>query len=215
MTAEHRFWREQLGAFVLGMLSDDDAAAVRAHLDGCPQCRADHAELVPLVEPLSRVDPDAVSAALAPPPHLGGQIVAAVNAERDSRRRARLVRITGSLAAAALLVAVVVLVTPRRAPAPTEPVVVQVERTGVNAEASLIAHTWGTEIILVADGLTAGASYSVSFQRAGGETVSAGTFIGVGEKPLTCRLNAAVLRDDAESFTVTDAAGEVVMRGDL
>lgn len=34
-----------LGAYVLGGLSAPEEAAVRAHLDRCGQCRAEHAEL--------------------------------------------------------------------------------------------------------------------------------------------------------------------------
>jgi anti-sigma factor RsiW len=34
-----------LGAYVLGGLPADEAAAVRVHLDGCAQCRAEHDEL--------------------------------------------------------------------------------------------------------------------------------------------------------------------------
>jgi hypothetical protein len=35
----------QLGAFLLGGLAAHEAAAIRAHLGGCAQCRAEHDEL--------------------------------------------------------------------------------------------------------------------------------------------------------------------------
>jgi anti-sigma factor RsiW len=55
---EHRTLREQLGAYALGQLDADARVAVRAHLDGCPACRAELAEIAPLADLLRRVDPD-------------------------------------------------------------------------------------------------------------------------------------------------------------
>jgi anti-sigma factor RsiW len=55
-----------LGAYLLGGLSAHEEAAVRAHLDGCAQCRAEHDELacVPAwldllaeAEPASQIGP--------------------------------------------------------------------------------------------------------------------------------------------------------------
>ncbi len=48
----------QLGAFVLGGLSAAEAAAVRAHLDACVQCRAEHEELAAAPSWLDLLRPD-------------------------------------------------------------------------------------------------------------------------------------------------------------
>jgi hypothetical protein len=40
--------RQAVGAYALGALDPDDAAAVRRHLETCPQCAAEHDELAPL-----------------------------------------------------------------------------------------------------------------------------------------------------------------------
>jgi predicted anti-sigma-YlaC factor YlaD len=40
--------REELGAYVLGALSDEERETVREHLDRCPQCRDQHAEIAEL-----------------------------------------------------------------------------------------------------------------------------------------------------------------------
>jgi hypothetical protein len=40
--------REELGAYVLGVLPEDESAVVRAHLECCEQCRAQHAEVAGL-----------------------------------------------------------------------------------------------------------------------------------------------------------------------
>lgn len=37
-----------LGAYLMGGLSDEDVAAVRAHLEVCGDCKAEHDELAPV-----------------------------------------------------------------------------------------------------------------------------------------------------------------------
>lgn len=121
-------------------------------------------------------------------------------------------------AAAVLLVAVlgVASVLALRQPdVPREPVALSGLPAGVEADAELVAHTWGTELILVVSGLADGESYTVRFSTDDGQQVSAGTFLGVGDAPLVCSLNAAVLRPDATSFEVVDEGGAVVMRSDI
>ena len=69
MTADdHRIWRERLGAHVLGQLSDEERIATEAHLEGCPDCRAEANALSPMAAMLERADPDRLSPAPAPPP---------------------------------------------------------------------------------------------------------------------------------------------------
>ena len=48
---EHRTMRESLGDYAIGRLPDGEAAAVRAHLDGCAACRAELAKVaLPVLE---------------------------------------------------------------------------------------------------------------------------------------------------------------------
>jgi anti-sigma factor RsiW len=60
--------RHSLGAYVLGALDVEDAAAVRRHLEECPQCAAERDALVPLPALLSLADgaEAAVSEPLSP-----------------------------------------------------------------------------------------------------------------------------------------------------
>jgi len=62
---ECRIWRERLGAFALGQLSDSERAATEAHLEGCPDCRAEANALSPMAAMLERADPDRLSPAPA------------------------------------------------------------------------------------------------------------------------------------------------------
>lgn len=101
-------------------------------------------------------------------------------------------------------------------PVPMEQVALSGVPAGIEADAELIAHTWGTEIVLTVEGLEDGSSYNVVFQRTDGSEVDAGTFLGVASRPVVCRLNAATLREDVAGFQVVEATtGEELLSSDL
>ncbi len=215
MTPEHRRLREQLGALALGQLKASEARPLETHLEGCETCRADYAEIAPLAGMLAGVDLDRMDDEPVPPSDLGDRMIARVATERRGRRRARLVR-GGALAAAAAaaLVVLVVVLTPPPGPL-QEPVAFQSQDRAVSADANLIAHTWGTEFKLVGSGFDEGRTYVVTFRRADGSAVAAGTFIGVGDKAVTCDLNAALLRENAVGVTVSTRGGDTVLQAEL
>jgi anti-sigma factor RsiW len=209
--------REQLGVYALGHGTPDERAAVTAHLDGCPSCRAELAELAPLRSRLTGVDADRLDEMPAPPPALGEAVLARIETEHrasgrraDARRRPLLVATAAAAAAAALGFGTGWLARPVPDP-PLERVSVQLLDEDVQASADIIPHTWGVEVVLVGDGFTAGEVHRVLVTESDGDQVPAGQFIGVGPTELTCRLNSSVLRDDAVGFTVLDASGQVVL----
>lgn len=221
---DHRSVREMLGAFVLGHLSASEETAIRAHLDGCPDCRRDLAEIAPVAHELAVVDLDRVSAAPTPSPDLGHRIQAAVSRERH--RRDQLARRRHVLlAAAAVLVVLLVggiglkigqeLSDAPVATAPIEAVEVRSRLGGVQASAGVVAHTWGVEIKLEATGLRSGSPYAVVVTTRGGRARSAGAFVGTGDQVMNCNLNADVLRPDATGFRVVDENGRAVLTADL
>lgn len=55
-----------LGAYVLGALAPEQAAAVRAHLDGCPLCRAEMRDLAWIPALLSLVRAEDVEPSIRP-----------------------------------------------------------------------------------------------------------------------------------------------------
>lgn len=78
-----------LGAYVLGALEPADRRRVEEHLDRCPSCAAELAELAALPELLGRVDPaDLTPAAVAPSPGLFARMSAAATPPRRARTRA-------------------------------------------------------------------------------------------------------------------------------
>ena len=72
----HRTVRESLGAFALGHLDADEAAGVRAHVDGCADCRAEVAELAAAAHSLG-----ALSEA-TPPPSLRASVLSGISQVR-------------------------------------------------------------------------------------------------------------------------------------
>lgn len=236
---EHRRLRELLGAYALGHLAPEEAQRVRAHLDGCAECRAELAGIEPLVPLLDAVDPEQFETPPHPPADLGDRIRAAVAAEAhepaapagtpagtdvDAPSRWRAVARQPLLVAAAVVLVALVggLVGRASAPepptVPREPIALEdVTASPVSVEsADLVPHTWGVELRMVAAGFDEGETYRAAFRE--GETgrlAPAGAFIGTGAETLVCNLQAAVLRDDVTQVVVTDDQGAVVLVADL
>lgn len=96
-----------------------------------------------------------------------------------------------------------------------EPVAFEVAVDTVEVEASVVPHTWGTEVFLTMDGLIDGELYYVDLAGSDGESVSAGTFIGDAELEVVCIMNGAMLREDVAEIVISTADGEQVMRAEL
>ena len=220
----HRHWREMLGAYVLGELDEEQRTALQAHLDGCEHCRAELREIEPVAAALSEADPRLFEPGEPrPPADLLERTLSRVEHARrfedelQRRRRNRLIgRAAFATAAAALLVAVgLFAVLPEVTGPPMEPVAFSEAPAGVEAEASLIDHTWGTETILVVSGLEDGETYELTLRDEDGEPVPSGAFIGTGDRPIECRMNAALLREEATGLEVRTAGGDLVLEADL
>lgn len=95
-----------------------------------------------------------------------------------------------------------------------EPIEVQGEPAGVEVDADIVAHTWGTEAVLRATGLSVGETYSVVLIGNDGQEFSAGEMIG-STVPILCHLNAAVLREDVASMVIRAADGQTVATAEL
>lgn len=212
---EHRAMRESLGDHAMGLLEGDERASLEAHLQGCPACREELAEVASVLPALGRIDPDRLDHTPAPPPDLGDRIVAAARAERRAPRAGRWAPVAAAAAVALLVGGVAGYLVGDHDGIPREPVAVQAMDPAVQATAVAIPHTWGVEIVLDGDGFRSGATYRVVVETEDGRQVSAGEFIGTGSSPMVCNLNSSVLRADAEEFRVLDGAGSTVLRGSL
>jgi hypothetical protein len=181
MTADEcRTWRERLGAYVLGQLSDEERAATEAHLEGCPDCRAEADALAPMATMLERADPDRLSPAPAPPPDLGDRIARRIAAERGATRRRRLRFGFGLGAAAAAATAAVVLAVSLVGSTPTQTQTQTVAfkglPKGVSVNASLEPRAWGSDVSLHVRGFRPGTLCTVWLRRSDGTKVPAGSF---------------------------------------
>ncbi len=221
---EHRYWREMLGAYVLGELDEEQQTALRAHLDGCERCRAELRELEPVASALADADPQLFEyEEPRPPVGLLERTLARVDQARRAedelwrRRRRRMFRWSALAAVAAVLLIAIgsFALAPKLAGPPMEPVAFSEAPPGVEAEASLIDHTWGTETILVVSGLEDGKVYELALRDESGEAVPSGAFIGTGDRPIECRMNAALLREEVTGLEVRTAEGDLVLDADL
>ncbi len=198
MPDEHRAWRERLGAYVLGHLAPDEAAAVRAHLEGCAACRSEERELAPVAQRLALGSPQEESARAAPPRDLGERVVARVARERRSRRRAQrlgALRLAGAgaLAGGSLAAAAFTLwpsgdegPAPARPPARVAPagevVAFRGLPPGVKMQATVTPRAWGTSIAVNVEGAPAGIRCTVWLRREDGTRIPAGSFRYVDRK---------------------------------
>lgn len=218
---DHRRYRELLGAHVLGHLGEPESSELRRHLEGCAECRAEEAGLRAVVATLPtgpETDPSLAEA--EPSPGLEERILAATDTG-DPRRRTRrrfAAGLTAAVLVATLAVAVFVVLPTDTGPpglGDVEEISFSVAPGDVAVDGAVVAHTWGTEVILEMEGLEDGEIYTVAVEREDGEPASAGTFIGDADLPVECILNGAVLREDAQAVSVTDSDGDVVLYSEL
>jgi hypothetical protein len=179
-TDECRVWRERIGALVLGQLRPDERAAVEAHLEGCPDCRAEAAALAPMATVLRRADPERLAPTPAPPPGLADRITRRIAAERRKARRRR-VRVGVGLgaAAAAATAAVLLALSLTGSPNTGEPVQTVAFRhlpEDVSVSASLAPRPWGSDVHLYVRGFRPGTLCTVWLRTRDGARIPAGSF---------------------------------------
>ncbi len=214
MPESHERWLGLVALAAVDALPPEEAPELEAHLRDCPQCRTELEQLHDVTAAVHNAELHMTPGVEQPPAHLRERVVWVVaKARRSERLRQRAVAGI-AVAAACLAFFAVGVAVPGPAGAPQEPVEL-VAAQGVDAEASLVAHTWGTEVKFVIEGLSDGEHYDVTFVADDGRRVSAGTFIGVDDRPVVCDMNAALLREDASRVEVAASDGAVVLGADL
>jgi anti-sigma-K factor RskA len=183
-----REWRESLGAYALGHLPAEERAALEAHLEGCPGCRAEAESLAGVARLMAHADPQRIAEpAPRPSPELGKRIAATIGAERaeQDRRQARGRRrrlglrlglaLSGAAAAAAVVLALVILPGGEGGP-PEQHVTFAALPSGVHIYATLEPHSYGTEIRMYVSGMRSGTLCRVYLRSRDGQRMTAGTF---------------------------------------
>lgn len=178
-----REWRISLGAYALGQLPPEERAGLEAHLDGCPDCRAEAealrgvAELMPLADPARITTP-----APRPPAQLRERIETVIGAEqaseRQRRRRRRFGFAFGGIAAAtaAAVLAIAVLAGGSGGGAPEQHVAFHDVPKGIEIQATLQPHAFGTEIRMYVSGVRSGTLCRVFLRGTDGRRYPAGSF---------------------------------------
>lgn len=182
MSRDCRGYREKLGDLAIGRLGDPERGEVEAHLESCPDCRAEAAALertaalLPLVsvENLSEPEP-------APPAGLEKRIQSRIRSERKARKKRRSVLLglgfAGAAATAAVILAIVLTGGPagNDEPAPQRLAFDSVP-AGVEVNGSLSPRATGTEISLDVSGVKSGTLCRVFVRATDGTVYPAGSF---------------------------------------
>ena len=186
MSCEHL--RPAIGAYVLGGLDPDEAAAVRRQLDTCPECAAEHDALAPLPELLSLAGGAEEAVAEPLSPAFEERLLDAYAREKATRPRRRFRRwrmprpawlAVGAVGAAVAAAAIAVVVIGGEEE-PTRQYEVSFENVSgpqtASAHANLESNEEGTEIHLWVRGLPAEKAVYEVLCDAEQWTATAGTF---------------------------------------
>ena len=208
-----RDWRGALGAAALGRMQPGEEIGLRAHLDGCAECRAELRELTAVAGALGAVSVEsAVGAPAQPSGALGSRVLERVARERNARRNRRVRRFAAGVtafASAAAAVIALVLVFGGGGGSPGTHVELR-GAGGAKAGADLRAQSIGTEIDVQVSGLLPHHYYWLWLTGADEHRLGAGTFSG-SSRPTKLRLTAALPLDKARRIWVTDGHDHVVL----
>jgi hypothetical protein len=212
MSDSCRELRAALGAVALGGADPSEELALRAHLDGCADCRAELRELTSVAAALPLADPSRLMGGLSQPSDaLAKRVLGRVAAERTARRtrtRRRVAVVAATATAIAAAIIALVLVVPANSPSGTK--VVFPARSGVTAAATLRPADGGTEVAFHVSGLHQGDYYWLWLTGDDGERIGAGTFQGTNA-PADLVMTAALPLGDARRIWVTDEHNRVVL----
>jgi Putative zinc-finger len=216
-SAQCDHFRGLLAMEVVGQISAEDTVALSAHLDGCPECRQEAADLRAVAAILP-------AAQLA---HLQGQEMAPgleleravlVSLESGARRsiRRRRMRYVAAGAVAAGIVAIALVLTVSPSPSSGQNVALHGTGTGtgaVRASVRLTAQSWGTAVDLEESGQPGGQVLTVSMRTASGSWWTAGTYRTVQGKDVHVTMACALPLSDIETVYIKDRAGQTVLSG--
>lgn len=183
-TDDHRDWRLSLGAYALGDLPAEERAAIAAHLEGCPECRAELRSLEGVAALLPLADPARIEGPAArPPADLGARIEARIAAEasregREKRRRRFRLGVGAAVAVAVVAAILLIAILPVGGGenSPAQEVRFASVPKGVSIDATLEPHAFGTEIQMYVSGIRSGTICRVFLRDDSGRTYPAGSF---------------------------------------
>jgi Putative zinc-finger len=205
-------WHGDIAMRAIGGLDPESDVGLQAHLDGCPECRADAAELTHLEDALRNASPDSIEDLEAdrPPLELQGSVIArlGVEAHREHRRVRRWIGagVTAAVAAAA----VVLIAVPPSSPSPVGRTVALAGPPGTSASIVLSPSASGSDVTLREQGQPPGQDFVVTMQTASGSWWQAGSYHTSGTTVRT-HLTCAVAPGEITEVWVKNGAGRTVL----
>lgn len=207
-----RPWREDIGAYLLGGLPDERRTALLAHLDGCPACRSELAELSEVARILPAADPLRNTKREVPSQSLMDSIMDAIGDERRAKRSRVTRRVAGAVSIAAALLLGALAVGTLMDGSSQSTVQLAGDAADGDSTASLEYLPGGTRIDLSIDGLPKEETYYVWLEDTEGERVPAGTFWTPDEGgSLDLKLTAALSLRRCQGIGISDADGKTVL----
>lgn len=214
--------RVALGALVIGALDVDEAAEVRAHLDGCEECRAEYDELRQMPRLLGLITlTDATEGPEEPSKHLKEDILNRTIDERRGARRRRIGwNVGGGVAIAAAAAAIGFgIADGATAAQPLDPSVQFLAAadpaTGIRGQVKVDRVAWGTKLELQLAGVTAGETCSLVAVSTSGEREITATWRvppASGDGTYLAVPGAAALTPELiDTFEVVTASGSTVL----
>ncbi|MFI9030027.1 anti-sigma factor domain-containing protein [Streptomyces sp. NPDC053560] len=201
-TDQCRHNRTLLGMYSLGRLDAAQSVAVQAHLDGCPDCRAELRELCGVAAALGQADPDRVAEpSPAPPASLQTAIFTEIAKARTQSRRPRALMLAAAVLAVCLGAGAVV--AHEVASPGGRPVSFTSQPTGVQASAAVEGKGWGTMVHLDIAGLPQGKRYMVWLEQRDGSRMPAGSFIAGGTRTMSMQLAVGLPMTDAMALGIS------------
>jgi predicted anti-sigma-YlaC factor YlaD len=195
-------WRGDLAMAAVGRLDGSERRALNAHLDGCPSCRSELAELDATTKSLALADPARVE------PRRGMVPSRKSGAHPSSRRPHRARWALGGVGLVAVAAATLFWI----GGASRSPITVSLDGSqGIRATAVLTSARYGTEVSLLTTGQTPGAVYHVSMESRSGTWWQAGSYRatrGTEHVELAC----GVAPTKVDQIWIENASGEVVLQ---
>jgi predicted anti-sigma-YlaC factor YlaD len=210
---------ELIGAYVLGVLDDEEQATVRAHLSDCESCRREVDELLEMEAALGEIPPEALLD--GPPPEGDGVLRRTLADVRGERRRRRglwvlaaaviaIAALAGGIAAGRLAgsssspVAPVPVAAPLPAHTATDP------DTGATMAVSLTpAYGW-VRLHATLSGVPAGSQCRIFVVSADGAREQAASWLA-GDRPATVDGAAIMAPADVKVVQAETYAGQILV----
>ncbi|MFZ0994865.1 MAG: zf-HC2 domain-containing protein [Candidatus Dormiibacterota bacterium] len=195
-------WRGDLAMAAVGRLDGSERRAVTAHLDGCPGCRSELAELEATTSSLALADPARVE------PRPGAVPSREAGARTPAWRLDRARWALGGVGLVAIAAASLFWLSG----ASTSPITVSLHGSQrARATAVLSAERYGTDVSLLVAGQTPGAVYHVSMESRSGTWWQAGSYRAT-RGPEHVELACGIAPNKVDQIWIENSHGEVVLQ---